>query len=79
MPAPSNPALDLLAQGIADVAGAQSEIYRDILRAVQSGQYVDIMLAQASFDALPAEMKRSIAGRVTALVEELMLRRTRRG
>lgn len=75
MPAPNNPALALLAQGIADVVGAKSEIYRDILRAVESDQYVDIMLAQVSFDALSAQTKRDIAERVTLLVGDFVDRR----
>ena len=68
MAATSNPALALLAKSIADVVGANSELYRDVLRAVESDEYVDIMLAQASFDTLSGEIKREISERVDDLV-----------
>ncbi|GAB4190853.1 MAG: hypothetical protein OHK0024_31280 [Thalassobaculales bacterium] len=65
-----NPALQLLAISIAEIVGERSEVYRDILRAVTSGQVVDEMLAQASFDALPGETRRRIAERVEQMVAE---------
>jgi transaldolase len=72
MAATSNPALALLAKSIADVVGANSELYRDVLRAVESDEYVDIMLAQASFDTLSSEIKREISGRVDDLVAQYL-------
>ena len=72
MVATSNRALVLFAKGIADVVGADSELYRDVLRAVESDQFVDMMLAQASFDTLPGNLKREIAGRVDDLVSHYM-------
>ncbi|MFN3460605.1 MAG: hypothetical protein ACK4ZN_06300 [Oceanibaculum sp.] len=72
MAATSNPALALLAKSIADVVGANSELYRDVLRAVESDEYVDIMLAQASFDTLSGDIKREIAERVDDLVSQYM-------
>lgn len=72
MAATSNPALALLAKSIADVVGANSELYRDVLRAVESDEYVDIMLAQASFDTLSGDIKREIVERVDDLVSQYM-------
>jgi len=72
MAATSNPALALLAKSIADVVGANSELYRDVRRAVESDEYVDIMLAQASFDTLSGDIKREIAERVDDLVSQYM-------
>lgn len=72
MAATSNPALALLAKGIADVVGANSELYRDVLRAVESDEYVDIMLAQASFDTLSGDVKREISDRVDDLVAKYL-------
>ena len=39
-------ALDLFARCIAEVVGQRTEAYRDMLKAVQSGEMVDMMLAQ---------------------------------
>lgn len=72
MAATSNPALALLAKSIADVVGANSELYRDVLRAIESDEYVDIMLAQASFDTLSGEIKREISDRVDDLVAQYL-------
>lgn len=61
-------ALELFARCVAGVVGPRTEAYRDMLRAVESGQVVDLMLAQSSFDALPADVRRRISSVVTDLV-----------
>ena len=43
-----------------EVCGFNSEVYRDLMRALATEDDVDLMLAQASFDALPAEKRRQI-------------------
>ena len=61
----------LLAEGIAEVCGKDSEVYRDLFRALQTDDDVDLMLAQASFDALPGDKRRRIYAIVEELAEEL--------
>lgn len=63
-------AMGLLAQGIEEVVGQKSEAYRDMLKAVESGQMVDLMLAQSSFDDLPGDVRKQIAHFVEDLVEQ---------
>lgn len=57
-------AMQLLAESIRAVVGERSEAYRDMLRAFESQQMVDLMLAQSSFDALPLDVRQKIAGLV---------------
>lgn len=59
--------LEMLARGIEEVCGRDSEVYRDLVQALKSNEDVDLMLAQASFDALPGEKRR----RIMAFVEKL--------
>lgn len=63
-------ALELFARCIAEVAGTRTEVYRDMTRAVTSGQMVDLMLAQSSFDSLKPDVRRAIAERVRDLVTQ---------
>ncbi|MBI1774432.1 MAG: hypothetical protein HYR63_03700 [Proteobacteria bacterium] len=63
-------ALALIARSIAEIVGPASEAYRDILKAAQSGQLVDVLLAQAAFDALPGALRHRIADRVAELSAE---------
>ena len=61
-------ALELFARCIAEVVGRRTEAYRDMLKAVQSGEVVDLLLAQSSFDALKPEVRRRISEMVSGLV-----------
>ncbi len=63
-------ALQLFARCIAEVVGQRTEAYRDMTKAVQSGQMVDLMLAQSSFDALTPEVRRRISDKVQGLLEQ---------
>lgn len=60
----------MFATTIGDIVGKRSEAYRDMARALESEQVVDMMLAQSSFDALPAETRHEIAARVEEMVAE---------
>lgn len=61
-------ALELFARCIAEVVGQRTEAYRDMLKAVQSGEVVDLLLAQSSFDALKPEVRLRISEMVSGLV-----------
>lgn len=61
-------ALELFARCVEEVVGRRTEACRDMLRAVESGEIVDLLLAQSSFDALPPELRRRISAKVTGLV-----------
>lgn len=63
-------ALELFARCVREIAGDRSEATRDMVRAVESGEIVDLMLAQSSFDALPIETRRQISETVLALVAQ---------
>jgi hypothetical protein len=63
-------AMQLFATTIGEIVGTRSEAYRDLVRALESEQVVDMMLAQSSFDSLPAETRHEIATRVEELVAE---------
>ncbi len=65
-------ALSLVAQGIAQVVGPRSEAHRDLIKALQSNTPMDMMLAQASFDALPGQKRREISDAVNALVQKVL-------
>lgn len=61
-------ALELFARCIAQVVGQRTEACRDMLRAVESGEMVDLLLAQSSFDSLQPEIRLRIAEMVQGLV-----------
>lgn len=61
-------ALELFARCIAEVVGTKTEAYRDMLKAVEGGQVVDLLLAQSSFDSLQPQVRQQIASMVQALV-----------
>lgn len=61
-------ALELFAHCIADAVGQRTEVYRDMLKAVESGQVLDLILAQSSFDSLPPDVRRGISEKVKDLV-----------
>src|SRR3546814_1455508 len=63
-------ALELFARCVAEIVGRQTEAYRDVLRAVRSGEVVDLMLAQSSFDALSPELRHRISAAVTELLAQ---------
>ena len=63
-------ALKLFATSIREIVGPRSEAYRDLTRALETGQAMDMILAQSSFDALPYDTRLEIAERVEALVAE---------
>lgn len=63
-------ALELFARCIAEVVGKRTEAYRDMLKAVQSGEMVDLMLAQSSFDSLTPQTRRTISQMVQGLVAQ---------
>lgn len=62
--------MELFARCVAAIVGPRTEAYRDMIRAVQSGQVVDLMLAQSSFDALPPDVRQRISSTVTDLVAQ---------
>lgn len=63
-------ALELFARCVAEIVGQRTEAYRDMTRAVQSGQVVDLMLAQSSFDALPLDVRQRISSAMSRLVAQ---------
>jgi|GEM_PF-735933 len=63
-------ALELFARCIAEVVGQRTEAYRDMLKAVQSGEMVELLLAQSSFDSLKPELRRTISEMVEGLVAQ---------
>jgi len=63
-------AFGLFARCIAEIVGKRTEAYRDMLKAVESGQVVDLLLAQSSFDSLKPEVRRQIAEMVQDLVTQ---------
>ena len=64
-------AMEMLAESIGEIVGKRSEVYRDMMRAFESDQVVDLLLAQSSFDALPGDVRQEIAQRVRDMVEEV--------
>ena len=67
---PEHEALQPFARCIAEVVGQRTEAYRDMTKAVQSGQMVDLMLAQSSFDSLAPDIRRRISDKVQGLLEQ---------
>ncbi len=64
-------AMEMLAESIGEIVGKRSEVYRDMMRAFESDQVVDLLLAQSSFDALPGDVRQEIAQRVRDMVEQV--------
>ena len=60
----------MLLMGIEKACGAECELSRDFILALESGRQIDMMLAEASFDALPGEKRREIMEIVTQLSAE---------
>lgn len=60
-------AIRLLAQCIGDIVGVRSEAYKTLVRAAASDNPLDLHLAQASFEALDAAVRRRIRDRVRDL------------
>ena len=63
-------ALELFARCVAEIVGPRAQASRDMAKAVQSGQMVDLMLAQSSFDELKPELRLRISERVRDLVSQ---------
>lgn len=63
----------MLLTGIQKACGAECELSRDFILALESGRQIDMMLAEASFDALPGEKRREIMDIVTQLSAEKTL------
>ena len=63
--------MEMLAESIGEIVGKRSEVYRDMMRAFESDQVVDLLLAQSSFDALPGDVRQEIAQRVRDMVEQV--------
>lgn len=59
-------ALQFLAKCIGKVVGVRSEAYRNVLRAAQTGNVLDLYLARLSFEALDAECRGAVLQRVVA-------------
>lgn len=53
--------LDLMADVAADVCGERSEVFQDLKRAAETNSEVDLLLASASFDALPGSQRQAVA------------------
>jgi len=60
--------VQLLAETMSEIVGRDSSVFRDIIRAIETDEVLDMMLAQSSFDALPGEVRRKIAHRAEELV-----------
>jgi hypothetical protein len=59
----------ILLNAIEGVLGPRSEAGRYLSRALDSDDPLDLLLAQAAFDELPAEKRRIIAERVMLMIE----------
>lgn len=68
-------ATDILIQAIESVLGHNSDVARNLLKAVESENMLDMMLARTSFDDLSPELRRRIAGEVDRTVEEIVRER----
>lgn len=53
--------LDLMADVAATVCGERSAVCQDLKRAAETQSEVDMLLARASFDALPGSLRQAVA------------------
>lgn len=68
-------ATDILIQAIGSVLGHNSDVARNLLKAVESENMLDMMLARTSFDDLSPELRRRIADEVDRTVEAIVRER----
>jgi len=62
-------AQQVLADAMAEILGRNSEAHRDIVRAIESEEMMDMILAQSSFDALPGDARKKIAVKTYEFVQ----------
>lgn len=60
-------ALALLTQSVADIVGDETTIAAALTRAIRSGNPMDLIMAQASFDDLDTTVRRQIQGHAMRL------------
>jgi hypothetical protein len=65
-------ATDILLQAIRSVLGPSSDVARNLIKAVESENMLDMMLAHSSFDDLSAELRRKIAEEVDRAVTTVL-------
>jgi hypothetical protein len=68
-------ATDILLQAIESVLGHNSDVARNLLKAVESENMLDMMLARTSFDDLSPELRRRIADEVDNTVAAILRER----
>lgn len=68
-------ATDILLQAIESVLGHNSDVARNLLKAVESENMLDMMLARTSFDDLSPELRRRIADEVDNSVAAILRER----
>ncbi len=62
-------AFALLSQSVADIVGNETKIATALVRAINSGSSVDLMMAQASFEDLDVTTRRQIHGHAMRLAD----------
>ena len=68
-------AIDILIQAIESVLGHNSDVARNLLKAVESENMLDMMLARTSFDDLSPDLRRKIADEVDHAIEAIVRER----
>ncbi len=82
MPAQPDKAMMILANAVAEVVGANSRVFQQILVAAGSDDRRDFAQARLSFDGLPGQQRRAVKGKAettaTAMRQQAVLRRVLR-
>lgn len=68
-------ATNILIQAIESVLGHNSDVARNLLKAVESENMLDMMLARTSFDDLSLDLRHKIAGEVDRAIEAIVRER----
>lgn len=68
-------ATDILIQAIESVLGHNSDVARNLLKAVESENMLDMMLARTSFDDLSPDLRQKIADEVDHAIEVIVRER----
>ena len=68
-------ATDILIQAIESVLGHNSDVARNLLKAVESENMLDMMLARTSFDDLSPDLRQKIADEVDHAIEAIVRER----
>jgi hypothetical protein len=82
MPAQPDKAMMILANAVAEVVGANSRAFQQILVAAGSDDRRDFIQARTTFDGLPGQQRRAVKGKAettaTAMRQQAVLRRVLR-